>query len=317
MASRQTKKPKTSRKTIYITYSAFGLLLFYLIATQRQELADGTRAIKNADLSLLGLSLIFQLGTYLSAALVYYFISIRRLPYLRTLLVQVGSSFTNRLLPAGTGRLATFGRYLIKQGHTTQQAAALLAVNNLMGFIGLIILTIGVAFISQTPVSDAIKYPIPAWLVLVVCGAAATVILAASLYQPLLNKTKRAARNAVADFKLITSSPVRLFGGLLSSMFITVFFWAILYVTIQAMGQSATALQTFIVLTIGVAAASITPTPGGVGGAEAGLVAALTAIDINTEAAISIALVYRIITFWLPIIPGFICFRIALRRRIL
>ena len=291
--------------------------MLYMVATQHQELADGVKAIKNADLSLMGLSLVFQLGTYLSAALVYYFISIRRIAFTRTLLVQVGSSFTNRLLPAGTGRLATFGRYLIKQGHTTQQAAALLAVNNLMGFIGLIILTLGAAFASRTPVSEALSYPIPAWLILVLLGAAATVILTASLYQPLLKRTKRAAKGAVADFKLISASPIRLLAGLLSSMMITVCFWAILYVTIIALGQSATILQTFIVMTVGVAAASITPTPGGVGGAEAGLVAALTAIDINTEAAISIALVYRIITFWLPIIPGFICFRIALRRRIL
>jgi uncharacterized protein (TIRG00374 family) len=317
MAERRTQKPKPAVKTIYLAYSALGLLLIYLVATQRQELADGVKAIKNADLSLVGLSLVFQLGTYLSAALVYYFISIRRVPYSRTLLVQIGSSFTNRLLPAGTGRLATFGRYLIKQGHTTQQAAALLAVNNLMGFIGLMILTLGAALASQTPVSEALSYPIPAWLILVLLGAAATIILTASLYQPLLNRTKKAARVAVADFKLISASPIRLLAGLLSSMMITICFWAILYVTIIALGQSATILQTFIVMTVGVAAASITPTPGGVGGAEAGLVAALTAIDINTEAAISIALVYRIITFWLPIIPGFICFRVALRRRIL
>jgi uncharacterized protein (TIRG00374 family) len=317
MAARRTKKPKPPHKIIYLAYLALGFLLLYLVATQRQELADGIRAIKDADLSLLSLSLVFQLGTYLSAALVYYIISIRRIPYSKTLLIQIGSSFTNRLLPAGTGRLATFGRFLIKQGHTTQQAGALLAVNNLMGFTGLMILTAGAALASQTPLTDAISYPIPAWLLLVILGAAATIILTASLYQPLLNRTKKAARGAIADFKLITASPLRLLGGLLASMFITIFFWAILYVTIIALGQSATVLQTFIVMTVGVAAASITPTPGGVGGAEAGLVAALTAIDINTEAAISIALVYRIITFWLPIIPGFICFRIALRRRVL
>ncbi|HEX5395201.1 MAG TPA: lysylphosphatidylglycerol synthase transmembrane domain-containing protein [Candidatus Saccharimonadales bacterium] len=317
MAARQTKKAKANRNVIYAAYLVFGLLLLYLAITQQQELWDSVDAIKNADFSLIGLSLAFQLGTYLSAAMVYKMIAIRKLPYFKTLLVQVGSSFTNRLLPAGTGRLATFGDYLVKQGHSVRQAAAIVAVNNLLGFVGLMILTVSSAFISNTPLSSAISYRIPAWLLLVIVGATATAIISVSFYQPMFNKTKKAARGLATDFKLITKNPLRLLGGLVSSMFITIFFWAILYASIYAMGQSATVLQTFIVLTIGVAAANITPTPGGVGGAEAGLVAALNSIGISPDAGIGIALIYRLITFWLPIIPGFLCFRLALRRRLL
>lgn len=317
MDGRQTKKAIANRNVIYAAYLVFSLLLLYLALTQQQEILDSIDAIKNADFSLIGLSLVFQLGTYLSAALVYKMIAIRKLPYLKTLLVQAASSFTNRLLPAGTGRLATFGDYLVKQKHTARQAAAIVTVNNLLGFVGLMILTAGAAVLSNTPLNAALSYRVPPWLVLVITGAVATAIISVSFYQPLFNRTKKAARGLAADFRQITKNPLRLLGGLMSSMFITIFFWAILYASIYAMGQSATVLQTFIVLTIGVAAANVTPTPGGVGGAEAGLVAALNSIGISPDAGIGIALIYRLITFWLPIIPGFICFRIALRRRIL
>jgi uncharacterized protein (TIRG00374 family) len=100
-------------------------------------------------------------------------------------------------------------------------------------------------------------------------------------------------------------------------MAITACYAAVLYFAIHALGGEATVLQTFIVLTAGVAAASVTPTPGGIGGAEAGLVAGLTSIGIPADLGLSIALVYRFVTFWLPILPGFIAFQIALKRNVL
>ncbi|EFK95656.1 conserved hypothetical protein [sediment metagenome] len=105
--------------------------------------------------------------------------------------------------------------------------------------------------------------------------------------------------------------------ALLFSMMITACYAAVLYFAIHALGADASLLQTFIVLTAGVAAASVTPTPGGIGGAEAGLVAGLVSIGITADVGLSIALVYRFVTFWLPILPGFIAFQIALKRDVL
>ena len=58
------------------------------------------------------------------------------------------------------------------------------------------------------------------------------------------------------------------------------------------------------------------PTPGGLGGFEAALVAGLTALHIAAGPAVAAVLTFRLLTFWLPIVPGFIAFRWLQRRQV-
>ena len=51
------------------------------------------------------------------------------------------------------------------------------------------------------------------------------------------------------------------------------------------------------------------PTPGGLGVAEAGLVAGLTAAGIPTDTAVAAAFTHRLVTFWLPPIVGWFAMR--------
>jgi uncharacterized protein (TIRG00374 family) len=53
--------------------------------------------------------------------------------------------------------------------------------------------------------------------------------------------------------------------------------------------------------TIGQAA----PTPGGLGAVEAALSAGLTAAGLDGGVAVSAVLLYRLVTFWLPTLPGY------------
>jgi undecaprenyl-diphosphatase len=56
------------------------------------------------------------------------------------------------------------------------------------------------------------------------------------------------------------------------------------------------------------------PTPGGLGAVEGGLVAGLTAVGIPTSTAIAAALVSRVLSFWLPVLPGIVAFRLLQHR---
>lgn len=49
-------------------------------------------------------------------------------------------------------------------------------------------------------------------------------------------------------------------------------------------------------------------------GAEAGLVAGFVAYGIPADRALAIALLYRFLTYWLPLLPGFVAFVIVQRR---
>jgi uncharacterized protein (TIRG00374 family) len=50
---------------------------------------------------------------------------------------------------------------------------------------------------------------------------------------------------------------------------------------------------------------SAVPTPGGVGGIEAALTAVLLSFGVDSATAAAIVLLFRLLTFWLPTVPGY------------
>lgn len=66
----------------------------------------------------------------------------------------------------------------------------------------------------------------------------------------------------------------------------------------------------------GSALASAAPTPGNLGAVEAALVAGLTAIRVPPEQAVAAVLSFRLLTFWLPIVPGAATFRYIQHRQV-
>jgi uncharacterized membrane protein YbhN (UPF0104 family) len=63
--------------------------------------------------------------------------------------------------------------------------------------------------------------------------------------------------------------------------------------------------------------ASAAPTPGGVGAVEAALITGLTATGVPDELAVPAVLVYRVATFWLPVLPGWLAFTLLTRRGVI
>jgi uncharacterized protein (TIRG00374 family) len=59
------------------------------------------------------------------------------------------------------------------------------------------------------------------------------------------------------------------------------------------------------------------PTPGGLGAVEAALTAGVSTIGVATTYAVPAVLLFRIVSFWLPIAPGWILWTQMQRRGLL
>lgn len=291
------------------------LLALYLLVPSLSSFSGSFTTLRTGDIAFLGLGVLFWLVTFLAAALVYTRISSRLLSYKKTLLVQVATGFTNRLAPSGSGAIGLNVRYLIKNGNSPVQAGALVTVNNLLGFVGTAVLLAAVALVSPDSLTNALKNVRPPSaimaLIVIACLAIGLGFLAV-FGAKLLGKIRRTAA-LMAEY--VRHHPLRLVWALVASLSLTACYAAALYSVGLAFNVHMTLVQTFLVLTFGVASATITPTPGGLGGAEAGLVAALVAIGITPHQALTVALTYRFIVYWLPLLPGFVCFQIAWRRK--
>ena len=92
-----------------------------------------------------------------------------------------------------------------------------------------------------------------------------------------------------------------LFGGNLAAQ---VLLAIILGMCLRAFGHSATLAQLILVNTFVSLFAGFMPVPGGMGVAEAGYTAGLEAIGIPSAVAMSTAIAFRLVTFYLPPIWG-------------
>ena len=54
--------------------------------------------------------------------------------------------------------------------------------------------------------------------------------------------------------------------------------------------------------------ATAATTPGGLGALEAAVIAGLVAAGMDNAVAVPAVFLYRIATFWIPILPGWLCF---------
>lgn len=317
--SRHMAKPKPTTAAVspmgrQVLLLIFFLLLLYVVVPRLGNFSASFAALGSARPVYVFVAVLFVTVTYCLAAATYWFVALKpQLSYRKTLLVQAASAFVNRLLPAGLGGLTLNVQYLRKQGYSTAQAAVVVGTNNLLGGLGHFLLLGIVLIASSDAPSTSLQLPdVPhGWLATIIgLGIVAVALVAFKVLRKVIYKTAGQIALYIAAYK---KQPYRLLLGLLSSSLMTTCYALILYVTALSLGADVSLLQIFVVFTVGVAAATATPTPGGLVGAEAGLTAALVAYGIDGSLALAIALLYRFLTYWLPLLPGFVVF-VLIRR---
>lgn len=254
------------------------------------------------------------LVSYGAASGIYCLLTIRMLKYDATYLVQVAASFASRIVPAGLGSVGVNYLYLRRHGAGRAQAGTVVAVNNLLGMFGNVLLLIIVLLLVPLG-SGLLRLPgwsqTFTWLAIAIGGA---LILAIGLRR---QAVLRALRQIGMQLSSYRKAPWRVLAALALSVLLTMCYVAILWLSAQAVGASISAPVALLAMTVGAAAISVTPTPGGLGGVEAGIVAVLTISGLAASTALGVALLFRVITFWLPLVLGGIALLAVLRLKLL
>jgi undecaprenyl-diphosphatase len=95
---------------------------------------------------------------------------------------------------------------------------------------------------------------------------------------------------------------------------VTLAYIAGLWASVEALGGGAGFGPVGAVYLTSAALAAASGTPGGVGTIEAALTAGLTGIGVSSGAAVSAVILYRLATYWLPVLPGWYSLRVLQRR---
>lgn len=318
MAHVRTSSPARLFRVRFSWHQAVVLVCFVMllfgIAPQLGSFRRSLHLLSDATLALVGIGVLLVAATFFVAALIYWTLALKPIRYWRAMAVQGASGFTNRVLPAGLGGMGINAAFLHKSRHSVAQAAAVAVVNNSIGFIGHFVLLGLVLFlwpIGRLHATGVSFSWLPYAAVVVVLLVLAAVVLYAG-------KFARAAKRQIINFLrafLVYGTKKRALGvALLLAMCNTLLTVCVFYISCRSIGAAVSFSSVFIAFTVGVAATAVTPTPGGLGGAEAGLVGGLIGFGVPAAAALAAVLLFRLLTYWLPVVPGIALFNIVLRR---
>jgi len=156
-------------------------------------------------------------------------------------------------------------------------------------------------------------FDLPSWRVIALIAGGVALVASIGVAVPwsraLVTKrlwpgTKRSIVG-VADVARQPIKMIELFGGCLT---ITMGYILALAASVSAYGGGPAFTSVAIVYLVGSMVSSVAPTPGGVGAVEATLIAGLTAAGMSSTAAIAATILFRLATFWVPLVPGWLAF---------
>ena len=301
-------KPRT---IVSIVMLALGLSA---IVPQLLGAGDVWGKTRSANLGWVAAALGLSVLTYIGAAYALEGSVPDRLPFGPNLGVQFATSFVGLAAPGGA--LALSARFLQRRGIDPALAVAAVGIDTVAGVVVHFSL-LGV-FIAQAGSSGLKSFNIPVTGTVTVVAAIVVVLVAvlagvprsrAILSARLVPALKRAGQG-IAETARRPMNLVKLFGG---SAAITMGYLLALQVSVLAFGDAPPFTSVALVYLIGSVISSVAPTPGGIGAVEATLIAGLTSAGMGSDGAIGAVMLFRIATFWLPLLPGWLAFTVLQR----
>ncbi|WP_158412498.1 lysylphosphatidylglycerol synthetase family protein [Ilumatobacter nonamiensis] len=307
-----------------VTWVGFGVLAFFLLTlvsnwSEIREAMSGINWVWAIPVLLATLMGTVAGAMSLSGSVV------RPIALGEAIIVMFGQSFLNRFTPMNAGGMAMRIRYLQKGGTDGTVAAAAIGLTSAVsgvvqvGFIAFFLLWSSTDVSSDTS-SDGGGGSPDLTVVLVFVGAAIVAAIAIALTPKLrrwvVSFVKSTVQKIRTDFGELARRPTKmalLFGGATLGKLMTIVAFVascrafdidLSFATLGALYMVATTI------------ASTVPTPGGVGAVEAALVLVLTNAGVDDATAWAAVLLFRLINYWFPTIPGYVALKMSERREL-
>jgi glycosyltransferase 2 family protein len=234
-----------------------------------------------------------------------------RLRAVDTLRAQLAIGGLRVVTPSAVSTPAIGTRLLTRKGLSTPAALTVVAVAQTAQLLMTIVVVGAIALLA----SGELELPSGTGA-LIIAGAVVFVAVIAVVLRR-IPAVRRLADQAVAAVRSIAAhlraNPVRVVTGLAASAVLTLAHIGAFVCCVQAVGGSASVLALTAVYLAAASAGSLIPTPGGVGAVESAMISGLIAAGLSPQTAAAAALLSRLVTVWLPAVPGLFALR-ALRR---
>ncbi|MFJ3199428.1 YbhN family protein [Streptomyces sp. NPDC086989] len=301
------------RTLVSFIAGAFGA---YFLLTQLAHV-DFATIVGEAQWGWVGAALAFSALTYFAAAMSLLGFVPERVPFLRTVVAQVAGSFVKLVAPAAVGGVALNTRFLQRAGIRPGLAVASVGASQLFGLASHVLLLLAFGYLTGTEKTPEMTPSRTVIAGLLTVAVLVLVVTAVPLLRKFVVTRVRALFAGVVPRMLdVLQRPQKLMTGIGGMLLLTGCFVMCLDASIRAFGggQAISYASIAVVFLAGNALGSAAPTPGGIGAVETTLTLGLIAAGLEKEVAISAVLLFRLMTFWLPVLPGWLSFNYLTRK---
>jgi uncharacterized protein (TIRG00374 family) len=301
-------------------FEIIGLVVIAVLSySQRSTLGDALNIIGGSNLYIVVLSVIVYWAALPLTAFSYQLLTKKHIPMLTTTLAQLSGSGPGRIIPGGFGRLGLIILHLRKVGIPTQVAVVASIMNGLVGVIvnSLILLVlvfqhpnIQAHFQYGTGVFTILLVVIP---IFILFGLTESIHRKKHGYKPL----RKLSKEWRGQIRLLRTNPIRIVYLVVIALLILASNLIILMLAAKAADMPLQINDAIIALSVGVFVGGILPTPGGLGGVEAGTASALVALGYEPTLSTGVAVLFRMVTYWQPLIPGTLAYLYLREKKLL
>ncbi|MFF3729657.1 YbhN family protein [Streptomyces sp. NPDC002476] len=296
-----------------------GAIAAYFLISQVTQ-ADFGAVVEQAEWGWVAAAVGFSALSYVAAAMSLLGFVPERVPFGRTVLAQIAGSFVKLVAPAAVGGVALNTRFLQRAGVRPGLAVASVGASQLFGLGCHILLLAAFGYLTgteRTPSSLTPSRTVIAGL-LTVAVLVLVVTAVPFLRKFVVTRVRSLFAGVVPRMLDVVQRPQKLLTGIGGMLLLTGTFVMCLDASIRAFSGPDVPTLSYasiaVVFLAGNALGSAAPTPGGMGAVEGALTLGLIAVGLPKEVAAPAVLLYRLLTLWLPVLPGWLCFNHLTRK---
>ncbi|MFF4601616.1 lysylphosphatidylglycerol synthase domain-containing protein [Streptomyces sp. NPDC001339] len=293
-----------------------GAVAVYLLLSQLANFNLGD-VISEAQWWWVLVAMFFSALTYPAAAMSLLGFVTEKVPFGKTVVAQVAGNFVKLVAPAAIGGVALNTRFLQRAGVRPGLAVASVGASQLFGLGSHILLLLAFGYLTGTEQTQDIS---PSRTVIAGLLTVAVLVLIVTAVPALrkfvLTRVRSLFAGVVPRMLDILQRPRKLVAGIGGMLLLTAANVMCLDASIRAFGGGDTLSYASIAVAFlaGNALGSAAPTPGGLGAVESALLTALTIAGLAGDTAFPAVLLFRLMVFWLPVLPGWLAFTYLTRR---
>ena len=259
---------------------------------------------------------VIGLFTYVGAAITLKAYTAEDLPLRETIIVQVAASIVALVAPAGIGPAAFNLRYLQKRKVSVPVGLATVSLVQVAQFVTTVVLLLLLGLATGNLSSFQVPTGTVMVVVLAVLLAFGIVFFIRPLRRWIIAKIKPTIDQIWPRLVWLGTHPSRMLYGFIGSLIQSAAFVAAFGGALGAFGHSLPVVTLAITYLVSNSVGAVVPSPGGIGPVEAALTGGLTLAGIPASVALSTAILFRVVTFWIRIPLGWFALRHCQKKNI-